>query len=184
MNLVQTVAPTSEPITLEEAKHFMRILEDDDDTLIESMIIGAREYAENYTNRQLMSATFELTTDIIYSGFKLPKSPVQSITKIEYMDEDGVYQVLDTSDYYSYIDNEITKLDVNILPTYKDDKRAFKITFVSGYDTVPNSIISFMKVLISTMYENREQYIIGVSANTNANPMINKMLDMYRVQPI
>ena len=54
MNLVQKVAPLSEPLSLEDAKTFMHILENDEDTLIESFISGAREYAENYTNRQLI----------------------------------------------------------------------------------------------------------------------------------
>jgi len=82
MNLVQKVAPLSEPLSLEDAKTFMHILENDEDTLIESFISGAREYAENYTNRQLMTATFELTNEIIYSGFALPKNPVPIVEPV------------------------------------------------------------------------------------------------------
>lgn len=184
MYLVQTVAPTKEPITLAEAKLFMRILEDDDDALITSMIVGAREYAENYTNRQLMPATFELTLNSFAQDLQIPKAPLNSITKIEYMDVDGMYQTLDTSLYYSYGENGTSKLHFESgLPTFKDDKRAVKITFTSGYTTVPSSIVSFIKVLVSTMYENREQYVIGVSIDTMANPLVFKMLDMYRVRP-
>jgi uncharacterized phiE125 gp8 family phage protein len=184
MYLVQTVAPINEPVSLDEAKKFMRILENDDDTLIESMIIGAREYAENYTNRQLMTATYELYLSDFIQDFKMPKNPIQSITSIEYMDEDGNYQVLDSSLYYLYGDNDISKIHFEDFEDHKEHKKAIKITFVAGYTTVPSSIIAYIKVLVSTMYENREQYIIGVSAETNANPMINKLLDMYRVQPI
>lgn len=184
MNLIQTVAPTKEPITLEQAKDFMHIIENDEDTLIESMIVAAREYAENYINRQLEVATFELINETIYCGFELPKSPVKSVTKIEYMDEDGNYQTMSTDDYYVYVDYGISKLHINQMPTHKQDKRAFKITFVSGYDVIPASIIAHMKMSISTMYENREQYLIGASIEVNANPLLDKMLDMYRVRPI
>ena len=184
MNLVQTVAPLSEPLSLEDAKTFMHILENDEDTLIESFISGAREYAENYTNRQLMTATFELTNEIIYSGFALPKNPVQSVTKIEYMDLNGTYQIMSTNDYYVYIENEITKLHINQLPPYKQDKRAFKITFISGCDVVPSGIIAYIRMAVSTMYENRENYVIGVSVDKNANPLLDKMLNMFRIQPI
>lgn len=184
MNLIQKVAPLSEPLSLKDAKTFMHILENDEDTLIESMITSAREYAENYTNRQFEVATYELINEVIYSGFRIPKNPVQSITKIEYMDIDGNYQIMSTNDYYMYIENEIAKLHINNLPTYKQDKRAFKITFVSGYDVVPSSIVSYIKMAVSTMYENRESYVVGVSIDKNANPLLDKMLNMYRIQPI
>lgn len=184
MNLTQIVAPLAEPLTLADAKTFMHILETDEDDLISSMIVSTREYVENYIGRQLMTATFELINEIIYSGFRLPKSPLQSITKIEYMDESGTYQLMSTDDYYVYTESEISKLHINQMPTYKDDKRAFKITFISGYTTVPSSIVSYMKIAVSTMYENRESYVVGVSIDKQANPLLDKMLDMYRVQPL
>lgn len=184
MNLVQKVAPLSEPLSLEDAKTFMHILENDEDALIESFISGAREYAENYTNRQLMTATFELRNDVIYDGFKLPKNPIQSITKIEYMDLNGDYQIMSTDDYYLEPDNEIGYIWVNKIPIYKQHKRAFKITFVSGYDIIPHEIIAYIRMAVSTMYENRENYVIGVSVDKNANPLLDKMLNMFRIQPI
>ena len=51
-----------------------------------------------------------------------------------------------TDSYYLYFDNGIGRLHFGTLPNYKDDKRAVKITFVSGYTTVPTSIVSFLKV--------------------------------------
>lgn len=184
MNLVQIVSPLTEPLSLEDAKTFMHILENDEDTLIESFISGAREYAENYTNRQLMTATFELTNEIIYCGFALPKNPVQSVSKIEYMDLNGTYQNMSENDYYVYVENGISKLYINQLPTYKEDKRAFKITFVSGYNEVPSGIIAYIRMAVSTMYENRESYVVGVNIDKQANPLLDKMLAMFRIQPI
>jgi len=184
MNLVQTVAPIDEPLSLADAKTFMHILESDEDDLITSMTVSAREYAENYTNRQFEIATYELITDRIYSGLIIPKSPVTEISKIEYMDSDGAYQTLSADDYYSYIEYGATKLYIESMPSHKSDKRAIKITFKAGYTTVPSSIVSYLKVLVSTMYENREQYIVGVSVETMANPAIHKMLDMYKVQTV
>ena len=184
MDLVQTVAPIEEPITLQVAKDFLRVIETDDDTEIQAMITSAREYAENYTNRQIKSATYELYLEEFSETIQLPKNPIQSITSIEYMDESGVYQTLDSASYYTYLDNEITTIFFEDMPDHKDHKRAIKITFVSGYSAVPESITAYIKILVSTLYENRELYIIGVSVDKLANPMALKMLDMYRVQPI
>ena len=184
MQLTQIVAPAQEPITLAEAKLFMKVLETDEDVLIETMIASAREYVENYTNRQLETATFELITDKIDSGFKLPKNPIQSITKIEYMDNDSNYQLMPTTDYYLYYDNGIGKIQIVTPISHKGDKRAIKITFIAGYDDVPFSIKTYIKMLVSTLFENREQYVVGVSIDTNANPLVNRMLEFCRVQPI
>lgn len=184
MNYTQTVAPTSEPLSLTDAKDFMRIIETDDDAMITSMIVGAREFAENYTNRQFVAATYELITDRFVQDMKLRHNPIKTISKIECMDETGVYQTLSTDEYYLYYDNSIGRIHFNSFPSIKDDKRAVKITFTSGYDTIPTSIVSFLKVFVSTIYENREFYIIGVSVDKFANPMIVQMLNFYRVQPL
>jgi uncharacterized phiE125 gp8 family phage protein len=184
MNLVQIVAPIAEPLSLDDAKTFMHILEDDEDDLITSMIESAREYAENYTNRQFEIATWELITECMYSGLTIDKSTVTEIVTVEYMDEDSVYQTLSTDDYYLYFEHGAGKLHFDSIPSHKDDKRAFKITFKAGYATVPSGIVSFLKVFVSTIYENRELYIIGVSVETMANPAIIQMLNFHKVQSI
>lgn len=184
MYLVQTVAPIQEPISLEDAKVFLRILDNLDDTTIASMIKSSREYAENYTNRQFETATYELFTDRFTQDLKLPKNPIKTLTSVEYMDENGDYQVLDSSYYYLYGEDDIFKVHFDNTVSHKNHKNAIKFTFDSGYDVVPESITAYMKVLISTLYENRELYIVGVPVDKLANPMAVKLLDMYRVQPV
>ena len=77
MYLVQTVAPISEPITLDEVKAFAVVFEDSDDSLLTSFITVAREDVESYTNRQLMSATYELYTDrYIVTGKQIGRAHV------------------------------------------------------------------------------------------------------------
>lgn len=41
----------TEPITLAEAKNHLRVMYDDEDAYIETLITAARQYAENYQNR-------------------------------------------------------------------------------------------------------------------------------------
>ena len=182
MQVVQTVAPTSEPITLDEVKAFAVVFEDMDDALLTSFITVAREDAENYTNRQIMSATFELYTDCLVQDMKMPKNPIQSITKIEYMDDNGDYQLL--SDYYLYGDGDISKIHFDTFVSHKSHKKAIKITFIAGYVNVPETIKIYLKHIVSTMYENREKFVVGVSVNEMVGNMYKAMLDKYRVQPL
>jgi len=183
MQLVQTVAPVNEPISLEEAKTFLRILENDDDSTVTSMIKSAREYAENYTNRQFEIATYELCTENFIQDMKMPKNPIKTLTSVEYMDENGVYQELDTDFYYLYGENDIFKVHFDQIVSHKTHKNAIKFTFDSGYETVPESIIAYMNLTISTLYEERK-LLTDFKKNEEAYKLFIKLLDMYRVQSI
>jgi len=180
MKLVQTVAPTTEPITLVEAKAFLRVLGSDDDALITTMIAQATKHVENVVNRQLIRATYELYTD----GFitKLPKNPIQSIEKIEYMDENEVYQLLDASLYYLYEELEIGKIEYKDLPGLLTHKKAVKITFVCGHTSVPEPIQAYIKVKVSTLYEFREQFIVGASVSHPKDDFIENLLSPYKIK--
>lgn len=182
MQLVQTVAPLQEPLTLEEAKEFLRVLDNDSDTLIGSLIIAVREHVQNVTNRQLMEATYELYAENFIT--RLPKNPIKSIDKIEYMDVDGVYQILDSTLYYLYEDNGIGYIKYIDTPIAKEHKKAVKITFTSGYDAVPEAIKQYMRVKISTLFENREEFVIGVSIAEFGNSFIENLLSPYKVRSI
>lgn len=184
MYVVQTVAPLSEPVTLAEVQSFSVVFEADDDALLTSLITVAREDAENYMNRQIMTATYELFTDCFVQDMKMPKNPIQSISKVEYMDDLGVYQILSSSEYYIYGDADISKIHFEAMPSHKVHKRAIKITFLSGYTTVPETIKIYIKHIVSTMFENREKFVVGVSVNEMVGNMYKRMLDQYRVQPL
>ena len=56
----------SEPITLEEAKNFLRVDGSDDDALIGALISAAREMCEQYTRRILVTTTI----DEYFDGFR------------------------------------------------------------------------------------------------------------------
>ncbi len=180
MQLTQIVAPKKEPLSLEEVKEFLRILDDENDTLLTSLIIAVREHIENITNRQLEIATFELISNNLFT--KLPKGSLKTIEKIEFLDEKGIYLELDSSKYYTYSDNGLGYISFLETPNIQNHKQAVKITFVCGYDVVPEAIKQYMKVKISTFYENREQFVVGVSIAEFSNGFIENLLTPYKIR--
>ena len=52
-------AAASEPITLAEAKDFLRVDHSDDDTLISELITASRQMCEEYTRRILVTTTVD-----------------------------------------------------------------------------------------------------------------------------
>ena len=52
MSLVQSAAPSVEPVTTTDQKNWMRVDTSDEDTLIGSLAAAARAYVEMATSRQ------------------------------------------------------------------------------------------------------------------------------------
>jgi len=180
--LVQKVAPTQTDfdtiLNLVDAKAFMRIVSSDDDTLINQLIQSAITEASDRTNLNLANATFELYIERFSSDIRLPKNPIKSIQKIEYMDMDGEYQVLASANYYLYVKNGVGYVHLDYYPTVPCHKLAIKITFNSGFDAVPSDIVSWLKVRVSTLYEYREDITYGTVAKLNH---VDGVLARYKV---
>lgn len=80
----------SEPIALSEAKQFLRIDQDDDDTQILRAISVAREAVEQYLSTALLTQTLQYTLDYPdVNIINLPRGPATSITSIVSTDENG-----------------------------------------------------------------------------------------------
>lgn len=175
--LVQTVPPTDEPLTLDEAKASARVDTGADDDLIADLISAAREYAENSTQRQLMTATWQLTQDRFPGGdpwwgpwwhwgnagvIRLPWPPLQNVVSIQYVDTQGNTQSVDlTND--TIIDStrepaRITPAWGKVWPVIRPMPNAVTITYVAGYadaTLIPRQVRLAMKLLIAEWYDNR-----------------------------
>ena len=186
MYTVQSITPTEPVITLDEAKLFAIIDIADDDTVIETLIDASTEYAQQFTNRQFVTATYELYNDCFIQDMTIPKGFIQSISSVEYMDENEVYQVLDPSEYYSYGEYDRFRLHFNSFPSTATHKNAIKITFIAGYGLavdVPAGIKSWIKIKVKDLYEHRDAF---EDFNKFVMPKshIDMMLEMYRIQSV
>jgi uncharacterized phiE125 gp8 family phage protein len=151
-------APLSEPITLAEAKLQLRVDLIEEDALISGLIAAAREWAESYTNRQFMAATYQLVEKTNKHCIALPKNPVQSIDSITYVDEQGVTQTLAPDTYELSNSDEPALLELYQRP----NSEHITITFKSGYESaekVPASIKSAMLLVIGYLYAHREDTV-------------------------
>lgn len=162
-------APATEPITAAEAKSHARIDISDDDTLIGTYIVAARNAAEAATNRPLITQTWNVYLDGFPAGegrIRLPLPPVQSISSINYLDADGTSQLLATTVYellthsgpqadYAYV---VLKHNQE-WPATKEHMRAVTIVMICGYgaaSAVPDEIKLGIKEHVAESYKNRE----------------------------
>lgn len=74
--------PAIEPVSLSEAKDFLRILADDEDELLGTLITAARLMIEAASGRLLIEQSWRIVLDAWPQGgeIRLPLSPVRSLT--------------------------------------------------------------------------------------------------------
>ncbi len=183
--IVQKVAPEQTDIdfilSLDEAKRFIRVIDTEDDLDIQSFINSAIAEAQDITNRQFATATYELYLSEFKREIKLPKNPIQEILSIEYLDSSNNYITLDSNSYFLYEDLEIGTIVFRTIPGVRVEQKAVKITFKSGYvSDFPADLKQWLKVRVSTLYEYREELTAGVSISKNNH--VDSILQRYRIR--
>jgi uncharacterized phiE125 gp8 family phage protein len=175
-------APAVEPLTLTEAKLHLRVDHTTDDDLITSLIVAARQYAENYTQRCFITQTWDLKLDAFPVGdILLVKPPVASVTSITYVDTDGTTQTLSSALYRTDLPTGPWAQRGRIEPAYGESwpstralSNAVTVRCVHGYGlavSVPDPIKAALKLLIGHWYENREAVSVSIGANVQQVPM-------------
>jgi uncharacterized phiE125 gp8 family phage protein len=172
MGYTVVTAPSAEPITLAEAKLFLKEDGSDNDALITSMIVAARTVVEGKANRSLVTQTRKLSLDDFPSKeIQIYGSPIQSITHVKYYDSDNVLQTLAATNYQIDITVEPGRFDISSTgewPDTYDRFNAVEITFVSGYggaSDVPANLKDAMYFMIGHWYENRQDVVVGKIAS-------------------
>lgn len=188
MGLKLKTAPTGYPLTLTEAKAHLNILSDLDDELISFLIGVATEQAEEITNRQLMRSTYEMTMDILPDRFEIKKPPLHAVEKIEYIPEGSdSYVLLDASKYMVDTTVEpgvVIRRNDATYPAISWMVNAVRVTFTAGYAdeaSVPKSIKQWMLIRIATLFEHREEIVVGVSVTPIQNNYNDYLISKYRV---
>ncbi len=172
MQLTLVTKPAAEPVTLQEAKDWLRVTHVDDDQLIESLIASARNFVQLATHRQLITATWDVKFDDFESyRIRLPLPPLQSVTSIKYLDVNNVEQTLATDQYLVSTGShespgEVMPAQGVSWPTTRSQAfHRVTIRIVCGYGSQPEEVDErakqAVKLLVANGYEVREPLITG-----------------------
>jgi uncharacterized phiE125 gp8 family phage protein len=170
MAIARTTEPATEPITLEEAKLFIKQDETADDDLIENLIIASRQYVEKRTGLALITQSWTATMPDLYPYIDLNPFPLQSITSMTYKDVNGNNQSLTYSSYY-WLDTLAKPPTLSLksgvsLPTVINDcPNAVSIVYEVGYgddaEDVPYTLRLIIQQMVAQWYLHREPTIEG-----------------------
>lgn len=151
--LARVVAPADEPLTLAEAKLYLRIDHDHEDVLIHDLIVTARLTAEQWLKRSLITQSWKLAYDAcLPECVTLPMGPVNEITGVTVVNRDNTTQAIDSDVYYLNAAKDTLIFESAVIGF------RIEIVYVAGYGNaadVPKPIRQGMMSHIAFMYETR-----------------------------
>jgi uncharacterized phiE125 gp8 family phage protein len=153
--------PLIEPISLVEAKIWLRVDHGDDDGLIVSLIQSAREMVEARTGRALMAQTWRVTMDDWPEAYRiaLPLLPVASIAVVRVISALGAATVLAPASYTLEAQSDPPVLAVaQPLPPGRL-RNGIEIDVVAGYGATstdcPETLRQAMRLMLGAAYNRR-----------------------------
>jgi len=174
-------APAAEPVSVSEAKTFLRVDGSEEDTLIGTLIASARRAAEEYMKRALITQTWELTMDGFveteelsegwsvgptpdYFGgggvIQLSRQPIRAVVSIKTYNLANTESTVSAGAYT--LDVATGQILLNSGQTWPSDLRdhcAVKVNFTAGYGDagtdVPAPIRQGIQQHVMAMYESR-----------------------------
>ena len=148
-------------VSLDDAKEFLRVDHDDEDTTITALLDAAVAWVEDYTNRSFASGV-----TIFSLGFwrkaSLAFGPVTSIVSVSYKDTSGATQTLSTDKYYhEVLTNSSAMIYFHDTPDL-EEYNAHPITIAAMCGVAASSRVKHaVKMLVAHWYENRRAVVTG-----------------------
>ena len=157
MSLQLNTPPATEPVTLDQARAWLRVESgNDEDALITALIPAARARAEWNTGRAFVTQAWTLWLDRVAHVIAIPLPPLQAVTSVTLYAPDGTAAVLDSDGYT--VDLAGSRVLLKTVPARLRAVNAVAIAFTAGYGAagdVPAAIGQAILQIVSALYEHR-----------------------------
>lgn len=191
--LFVVTAPVSEPVTLADAMSHARVDSDEDQGFIQRCVKAAREWLEEITGRQFITATLRLDLDEFPAcGYiDLPRPPLGSVTSVTYYDSSNVQQTLSASTAYeSDPSPSLPRVRLRTgqwWPSTYDRANAVSVTYTAGYGAAPANVPAPIQMailqLVAHWYQNRETTVVG-TISKELEFQTKRLIQPYRMELI
>jgi len=169
----EVVAPTAEPLTIDEARVHLRQLSDadvtanlsadvDDDSWVLARIKAVRQWAEGFLGFKLTDATYEVAFDEFTDSTSLLVEGAVTITSVQYLDAAHALQTLSPA-AYTFDAWHQTIYITAAWPALSSRASPIRVRYKADATAVTEDIKTGLLLLLGHLYENREASVIGVS---------------------
>jgi uncharacterized phiE125 gp8 family phage protein len=186
MPSILLTAPAGEPVSLAEAKDFLRVAHNDDDATVAALVAGARQEIETQTRRALMMQVWRLTRDVWPASGVVPllPAPLRALMAVRVYDGDGHAQALDLQSFDVDTAGAPAMLAfARGMPAPGRRAGGIEIDIECGYGAaadVPEPLRQAVRLLVAHWYENRA--LIAASGEVASVPSsVLALIAPYRV---
>lgn len=188
VSVFRLAAPSSEIVTLAEAKAQLRVTHDAEDAHIAALIEAAREAVEEFTRRSLVRCTWRAEyecLDGIPATLRLPRPPYHGEAVVKFRDDDGFEFAASASSFFVARDaggavlgfREISPLASRAHP------HPVAVEWSAGDPTPGARAKQAVLLMLSNLYENRTPVVTGATAN-EIPFTLRALMDSLRVRMI
>lgn len=194
-----TATESTEPVTLAEAKlwirHGLASSDTSEDAMISAMISGAREIAEERCKRSFVNHTYEIIRDSFPDDstgpIKLPRPPLSTVSSdltITFVEDNtvgnstSVAATAITVDHHSEPGRVYPSPDNEWPSCVADRPDAITITYKAGNNSVcPQPVKDWIKMRVAGYYAQREAFVAGTMLTPMSRDFIDGLLDPFRI---
>ncbi len=166
--------PLAEPVTLAEAREFLRVDDNIEDGFISTLISAARLHVESVTGRALISQTWRLVADDWPADriILLPRSPLVSIDSITAFDAGGNPVSLALAQFQPQANMAPARIFLPEKISGSPDLREFngiEVDYVAGFGSapsdIPNDLRHALLSLVGYWFEHRDALVVAGSGS-------------------
>jgi uncharacterized phiE125 gp8 family phage protein len=154
--------PAIEPLSLQEAKNWLRIDTNLEDTLVQALVTSARVVIEAHAGVQMITQSWRIVMDRWPQAWPmpLPLRPLISVEAVRIIDDIGAAESLPSTEYILDLAGMHPRLHFSIQPPPPGRPLAgIEIDVISGFGPaamdVPEPLRQAVRVLLARWYENR-----------------------------
>ncbi len=155
------VPPATEPLSLDEAKAYLRVAHDDDDTVIAALIQAARGHVEALTRRALMVQTWRIVRDAWPADGRLSLrcGPLRSVSAARVLDAAGEPHAIDVQRFVVDVAAGVIASPGWAWPAPGRSLAGIELDVELGYgplaSDVPEPLRQALRMLVAHWYDNR-----------------------------
>lgn len=161
MSSILLTAPAVEPLSLSEAKAYLRVEISDDDDVIGALIAGARSHVEAQTRRALITQSWRISADCWPDDGRLTilPAPLQTLTAARVYDFEGLAHDVDTQAFVLDKGASVLAFVPWAVPAPGQVAAGIELDVTVGYGDaaadVPEALRQAIRLLVAHWYENR-----------------------------
>ena len=167
MSATRITAPAVEPLSLDEAKHYLRVEHDDDDALIASLVSSGRNQVEALTRCGLLTQTWRFVRDCWPENGRIivKMGPLRELLAVRVFNESGIANTLDPASFVVNAAGWIIAAPGWSLPAPGRGVAGIELDVEIGFgdnpSDVPPPLLQAVRMLLAHWYENRGLIAIG-----------------------